>query len=204
MTIYMNTPINCFIGCLPPLVAACVCIAGGGHAGTIDIPTEASSDGLPIISISNDLPKPLLMRSNTVVLCVWPNGRIIWSQDLVLGGPPYFVGQIGGLEINRAITNLLKLQVADDRALREIYMVTDGAFTTIEVQLEKKVFYMQSSHEYYEYIAKTQKPQHRTQVVGVKTRQIWTQVRTNLLNLIPKSGKVDSNIKFEFRQIAVD
>src|SRR5207302_434840 len=30
----------------------------------------------------------------TIILAIWPDGRVVWSKDRLCGGSPYFTGQV--------------------------------------------------------------------------------------------------------------
>ena len=138
-----------------------------------------------------------------LIVCLWGDGSIVWSDDKVNGGPPYFTAQVKPEVVSATFKKLLDIGVFDVPRLKQSNFGPDSKFTTILVRTEGKELKMDSWHELYESGGKVVAGEHGlTGLEGKKLlpvlaeqptdylhyRMTWSELRLNAANLIPKSG----------------
>ena len=87
----INLPLACLFAFTMPA-------AGEDDRGlaVLPVPFERGSRTPPAVSIYYN-PNYAAVGSKltaAVVVCIWPDGRAVWSRDHIQGGPPYFTGHI--------------------------------------------------------------------------------------------------------------
>ena len=85
-----------------------------------------------------------------LIVCLWGDGSIVWSDDKVNGGPPYFTAQVKPEVVSATFKKLLDIGVFDVPRLKQSNFGPDSKFTTILVRTEGKELKMDSWHELYE------------------------------------------------------
>jgi hypothetical protein len=82
------------------------------HAGddpsNYPIPFEQGSKVAPVISVcySVGYPAPGSKPFHGVIACVWPDGRVVWSEDRTNGGAPYFTDRIEPKQLRKFMAAL--------------------------------------------------------------------------------------------------
>lgn len=138
-----------------------------------------------------------------LILSVWGDGTIVWSQDGLRGGAPYFESKIAAAEISSMLKRFDDLGAFDVPRLGQANFGPDSKFTTILVRTEGKELQMDSWHELYEANGKViAADQGLTGLEGKKLLQAlseqpaeylhyrltWLQLRFEAAKLIPSSG----------------
>jgi hypothetical protein len=85
-----------------------------------------------------------------LILAVWGDGRVLWSEDRLRGGAPYRVGQIAPRRLTSLLSRLERDGFFADPKLSRSHFGPDAQFTTILVKSGKKQLKMQSWHELFE------------------------------------------------------
>jgi hypothetical protein len=138
-----------------------------------------------------------------LVVALWDDGKIIWSDARVAGGPPYFQGQcdrkkldalLGALESRGALTNT---------ALERAWFGPDSSTTRMIINHGPHRLALESWHELFEQhsnlvataqavtplngrnrdeVLREQPPNYR------QFRNTWSEVRDRVAELIPAKG----------------
>jgi hypothetical protein len=88
-------------------------------------------------------------RPEALVLAAWPNGRVLWSEDAIRGGPPYRERLARPQEIDQALADVLEM--AGRRPFEEVHTGPDAGYTTITVwQGGEPALHLGSWHELFE------------------------------------------------------
>jgi hypothetical protein len=82
----------------------------------------------------------------SLVIAVWPDGRIIRSHDLEQGGPPLQEGRIDKWELNKLEASLDKTHGLRERLLFQSYSFADQHYWVIELKDGTRFPYLDSGH----------------------------------------------------------
>ena len=85
-----------------------------------------------------------------LVLAVWKDGHIVWSDDRLRGGAPYRAGQIDPKRLASLLSDLERIGLFGEEELARSYVGPDAAFTTILIHNGARRIAMRSWHELYE------------------------------------------------------
>jgi hypothetical protein len=69
-----------------------------------------------------------------LIVGVWADGHVVWSQDQVHGGPPYYVGTIDLTRVDSFFAWLAADGVLEDTMLNDARFGPDSTFTTLLVR----------------------------------------------------------------------
>ena len=157
-------------------------------------------------------------RGPQLIVSIWGDGSVVWSNDRVNGGPPYFAAQIKPQDVSAALTKLGDLGVFDVPRLNESHFGPDSKFTTILVRTAGKELIMASWHELYEANGSVIAAAHGLTGLGGKKlfpalaeqpadylhyRMIWLAIRFAAANLIPTSGVETTGVpKMKFGKLS--
>ena len=72
------------------------------------VPFERGSHLAPAVSVIYDPDYAGVVRNQPhgIITCLWPDGRVVWSQDRTNGGAPYFSGRIQPKRLSEFIASL--------------------------------------------------------------------------------------------------
>jgi hypothetical protein len=139
-----------------------------------------------------------------LVFAVWPDGCAIWSNDRLVGKPPYQTGRIDKKRIEATLVRLDADGYFDDAGLAGVRRGYDEGATTLAAKSGKKSLLMQSSHELYgahgrsittdvglESLGGQKKLEvmKRTPASYLYYRLAWSEFRNQMLELIPSDGQ---------------
>jgi hypothetical protein len=82
-----------------------------------------------------------------LIVAVWADGYMVWSQDQVHGGPPYHAGATDRSLVDRLLAGLAADGLLEDATLNVPRFGPDSTFTTLLVRDRAKQLKMQSWHE---------------------------------------------------------
>jgi hypothetical protein len=85
-----------------------------------------------------------------LIFALWPDGRIIWSELKIAGGPPYRSAKIDPSRLTEAIEKIRGDGMFEDVTLLKPHFGPDSQATVILVKSKSKSLKMQSWHELYE------------------------------------------------------
>jgi hypothetical protein len=175
------------------------------YLGTVVTAQESKSitDAETVISIytndwglgSSDGPR--------LIMSVWGDGSIVWSNDRIKGGSPYFKSKVDPKDVSATLKRLVSIGAFDVPRLGQANFGPDSQFTTILVQTDGKELKMDSWHELYESNGKVIAADHGLTGLGGKKllqtlaeqpadylhyRMSWLELKLAATNLIPSSG----------------
>ena len=117
-------------------------------ANTGNLTAISDSDGIVAV-----LAEDYDLRSNgtpKIIVALWPNGRIVWSEDRIRGGAPYFTASVEP----QLFTKLMVSAREDDcfaiESLGDARVRPDAKFTSILLKDGKSKLRMSSWHEVYQ------------------------------------------------------
>ena len=138
-----------------------------------------------------------------LIMSVWDDGSIVWSNDRINGGSPYFKSQLDPKDVSATLKRLVGIGAFDVPRLSQANFGPESQFTTILVRTDGKELKMDSWHELYEANGKVVASDHGlTSLDGKKLlqslaeqpadylhyRMSWLELRLAATNLIPSSG----------------
>ncbi|HSF15814.1 MAG TPA: hypothetical protein VLK65_09695 [Vicinamibacteria bacterium] len=148
-----------------------------------------------------------------LVVAAWGDGRIVWSDDPLEGGPPYRTAAIPSAELETLLVRLDEDGIFDIEELARPQLGPDSPFTSILLKHREKRLELRSWHELHEagragiatgrgIVAREGRP--RLDVLRSDTpeylffRLVWAELRARASSLIPKSGDiVDGDVVIE-------
>jgi hypothetical protein len=114
----------------------------------LSIPAATSQPNVPLAAIYVESPLPI--NGTQVVLAIYEDGRIVWSQDQSGGGPPYLVRAIDEKDIKVTIESLESMGVSSDRSLNVPNWGPDATHAAIAIADGPRTLLMESWHEIFE------------------------------------------------------
>lgn len=140
-----------------------------------------------------------------LILAIWPDGKVVWSENRLKGGSPYRCGQIKNGKVKDLLARFEKDGLfVEDKNLSRAHFGPDAPFTTILLRDGKNELKMQSWHELFEsgggLMATGSGVGPRTDrgwAAEMKKepndylyfRMIWSETRGRLFDLIPFESK---------------
>ena len=185
----MNQPIIYFLfAVLAPCIASC-------------------ADTPPAIAVfieSLGLAAPGTDSSPHFISAVWPDGRIVWSRDQQVGGPPYLTATVEPARIQELLKQSAQRGLFSKRGLRRSWFGPDSSYHAIWLQSGSRHTRLETWHELFERNPKlvvinggvgSLNGRNRDEVIRNDTkefrefRQLWSDLRAATTALIPPTGK---------------
>jgi hypothetical protein len=165
---------------------------------------EKDQDKVPIMTIHRygGVSQPGIPYA--VILSVWKDGRILWSEDFVRGGPPYREAQIEPEKVTKVMNYLKTNAVFGDPALNRFgYPIPDAMYSHICIVDATRCLSMKSHHEMDGRPKKEDLSKHPEEYQHF--RFVWDKVKKSFLGLIPKTGGevLAEKVKFKLKDITV-
>ena len=171
---------------------------------------HAVPETLPIISITIDSTRA---SPPTLLIAVWDDGSIVWSQDREDGGPPYLSAKIDPAKTAAFLAKLDQDGVFGREDL--VRVGPDASYHEIHLLSGKKHVNLISWHELYERNPKIVSTSHGlTAITEGKTREqmlkedkqeyrefrsLWKRIRDFTETLVPKKGlPYEGPLKFKY------
>ena len=85
-----------------------------------------------------------------LIFALWPDGRMVWSELKIAGGPPYRAAKINPSKLTEVLEKIRADGMFDDKALKKTHFGPDSQTTVILVKSNGQRLKMQSWHELYE------------------------------------------------------
>jgi hypothetical protein len=166
---------------------------------------HASDDVPPVIAVTIDGGG---MRTDwqlypRIIMAVWPDGKIIWSEDPAKGGLPFRVSRIEPAKTQALLTKFEKQSVFQKDEFRHSWFGPDSTYHSIWLSTGAKHIRVESWHELLETnpnlvvtnggVASLE-GRKREDVIASDTkefqtfRKLWSDLRTSTSSLIPKEG----------------
>lgn len=187
--------IGMFVSCL--LLSASITPT---RAQTVRPVTEAETV-LAVYTVNWQLLSPEPIK---LVVVAWDDGRILWSQDRLHGGPPYRAARIDASRLNDLLSGYEEDGLFEIDALTRAHLGPDSEFTTMILKANGKQLEMRSWHELMESSGRSivrkvgvvSSTSPRLRVLQDEPndylfyRFVWTEIRARALELIPTSGDI--------------
>lgn len=190
----------------------------GGSAN----PNQAISVSMPVLTDEASIPvaaiytehSPWEYQGPQISVAVWNDGRIIWSGDLLKGGPPYRVGTVAPQQVEAFLDRLDARGVFRDQTLNQANFGPDAPVTTIAIADGARQLNMMSWHELFEEdpdLVVTSsgvvplEGRRRAEVLATEPasyrryRESWAVIRDEFMSLIPTAGQEAGDVRFEMR-----
>lgn len=142
------------------------------------------------------------------IFALYQSGDIIWSEDIVFGGPPYYCGKIEKAQIDEIIFKVIQLGVLDMSS--SFNYPPDAGYVCMKVCIPQRLpLELRSWHELQAVSCQTSKGSIPDELYGDSKVRLpcdsetefyitWRQLKSELLGAIPKNGVIGENIKFEY------
>ena len=139
-----------------------------------------------------------------VIAALWADGRIVWSESHIQGGPPYRQGRFAREKLDSLLDTLERKQVFRDAAQFRGSFGPDAGYTTIAIDDGRRRVRIQSWHESFEQNtnlvataggittlrgAKREDVLRKQPEAYRRLRNTWAEIRQAVEALIPKSGQ---------------
>ena len=85
-----------------------------------------------------------------LIFAAWPDGRVIWSENLTQGGKPYRTANIHPAMLEKVFTEIKRDGYFKDPSIAKSQFGPDATTTVIYVRTKRDQLRMQSWHELYE------------------------------------------------------
>lgn len=82
-----------------------------------------------------------------LVAALWPDGRMIWSENTIQGGPPYRSGRASAQAVDRMFDRLKAAGVFEGGGVKWRNWGPDASFTVMDVETGAGTIHMESWHE---------------------------------------------------------
>lgn len=173
-----------------------------------DPPTKPISESESVLAIytQNDslgIGNPGPEMFSKLIVAVWGDGTIVWSDDRLNGGMPYRSARIDPKKVKSLLAGLKRDGAFDEKSLQRGYLGPDSHHTVILVRFENKQLEMSSWHELYEGDSKRIALSYgltlldnRQRYQALKDepseyllfRMVWSDIRARAAELIPSAG----------------
>jgi hypothetical protein len=139
-----------------------------------------------------------------LVLAAWGDGQVVWSQNAVEGGAPYFAGQVPPARVAEALERVTRDGAFADETLGHVRYGPDAGYTTILLKHGGHRLEMSSWHELYEEAGKLvagasglRPLEGRDRLAALRAepaeylyyRMAWAELRTLAASLRPAGGR---------------
>ena len=142
-------------------------------------------------------------QGTKLILAAWPDGYVVWSQDRIEGGPPYFAGSVAPRLLSGGLSRAVRDGVFADKSLGNPCFGPDAKFTTILLRQSGKQLRMDSWHEVSEQSGKlfasscalTALSRPRLEAMREEPprflyyRVVWSELRAFASSLIPATSR---------------
>lgn len=166
----------------------------------------AAETNAPALTIYHSVFRPRAAGETRypVIAAVWRDGRIIWSEARLKGGPPYRQGGFSREKLDSLLDTLERKQVFSDAGQLRRSFGPDSDYTVIAIDDGRRRVRLESWHELFE--QNTNLVATASGVTGLngakreevlrsqpesyrRFRDTWSEIRRAVEGLIPKTGE---------------
>jgi hypothetical protein len=148
-----------------------------------------------------------------VILAVWQDGYVVWSDDMLYGGRPYFMGRIAPAQLREFIRDLADQGVFKNSTRNDGYIPCDSDHLVIAICDGSNRVSISSAHELYEthpdvigtaegiMILEGRSPERvwdEQPRYYKRFRKLWADIRESSTQLIPIEGQPAGDIHFKW------
>lgn len=195
---------------LRPVVGILLILVFASHvfAEESAVPTRPITEAEAVLAVYYENWGLASSEGPAIIIAVWPDGHIVWSDDSKRGGAPYHAGQIDPQKFARLLKHFGTDGLFADKDLNNPHFGPDSAFLTVFVKSEKKKVKMQSWHELVDSIDDSTSTavvdskgisllQNKPRLAVLRNepadylffRFVWSETRGEIASLIPCDGK---------------
>jgi hypothetical protein len=138
-----------------------------------------------------------------LIFAAWPDGYVVWSQDRIAGGAPYWAGTLDPGLLAAGLQRAVRDGVFADKSLGDPCFGPDSKFTTILLRHSGKQLRMDSWHEVSEHGGKLfasscaltalwgprLEAMRREPPRYLYYRVVWSELRALASSLIPAASR---------------
>lgn len=180
------------------------------------MPSLVNETGVPVAAVYVLLAGKWRVDEPRVIIAIWKDGRAVWSQDPLGGGPPYQTANVDPEQLATALKELESAGVFRDPTLNDNHFGPDADYTVIAVADAHRALRMRSWHELFETDAKLVVTSHGVSALDGRDRQevlrsepesyrryrrTWKDVRAKFAAIIPKEGRPATDLHFQLRSV---
>ena len=151
-----------------------------------------------------------------IILAVWPDGMVVWSDDPVEGGGPYRLAVIDPELLGQSLTRLREQGLIRKKPRCEFNIGPSSSHTAIAISCGNDRVDMRSWHELMEQNPGLVATSDGVVPLGGRDRQRvlarepkhyrhfrddWNAFREALTSLLPSEGEVAPDLEFELRRV---
>ena len=166
----------------------------------------AAETNAPALTIYHSVFRPRAGEGTRypVIAALWRDGRIVWSEARIKGGPPYRQGRFPREKLDSLLDTLEREQVFSDAGQLRRSFGPDSDYTVIAIDDGRRRVRLESWHELFEQNTNlvataggvgALNGQKREEVLREQPesyrrfRETWSEIRHTVDALIPKTGK---------------
>lgn len=124
-----------------------------------------------------------------LILALWGDDRIVWSEDPIHGGRPFHTAQLRPGTLDEFVHWLEKAGRFEDRTLRQPWVTWDSRFTTMVTRCNGRELLMRWSPDVG---SVDPDATHDTLTTYKHFRTVWDELRRRSANLIALPGEATS------------
>lgn len=182
----------------------------------VELPYNTETGKYASIAIFNDSYGHNVDRSDprTVIIAIWADGLIVWSEDKISGGHPYFYNNLLENDVNVLSSKLVEAGIHKD-----IYTSRSGPdadYTKISMLYKDHNITWESWHDLFENNPNLVATNHgieslegrsREEVLSSQPeeyqdfRKTWDKLKTVIYQSIPETGQPFDESKLEIRRL---
>jgi hypothetical protein len=170
------------------------------------LPTvRAAETNAPALTIYRFVERPRVSGEIRfpVIAALWRDGRIVWSESRIKGGPPYQQGRFPREKLDSLLDTLERKQVFRDAAQLRGSFGPDSDYTIVVIEDGRRRLRMESWHELFEQNtnlvataggitplggARREDVLQKQPETYRRFRDTWSEIRQAVEALIPKTG----------------
>lgn len=202
---------------LVALVGMCL-VVGGGDCLSDDAPrVRPISEADEVMAVYwNSFGLASVEEAPALILAIWPDGYVVWSEDTVFGGKPYRSGHLDAKRVAALHDRFRRDGLLADESLNRPHFGPDSSYQAVVIKSAGKKVEMNSWHELAEEgkavaTARGLEPledRRRLKVLRAQPaeylffRTVWTETRRKLHDLRPSTGTpVDGELVMEAGEV---
>jgi hypothetical protein len=164
-------------------------------------PIEGAEKVFALYTVANTLVGD---GGSRLVLGVWADGYVVWSEDRVRGGPPYRAGRADPKKVAAFFAKVEVDHPFDDKMLgKQSHIIPDADYATLFVKSGKETLFLCSVHELFEENPKVVVKGAGVEPIGAGRyaalkkaprgflffRLVWGEIRSGAAGLTPADSK---------------
>ena len=191
---------------------------------SVEMPALPDETDVPVAAVyvqqaGLSLPDASTVEGPRVIVAIWKDGRAVWSQDRLMGGPPYQTANVDPEQLTTFVNELESAGVFRDPSLNDPRFGPDSDYTVVAVADAYRALHMRSWHELFESNPKLVVTSRGVMPLNGRDRQavlrsepesyrrfrrVWKNIRAKLAAILPKEGRPAEKLRFELRSVRIE